>query len=286
MTDAGDDPRARDDFHVGDDLHAEDDFLVAIKASARNANEAVAALADERGHRLSSSDRTTAEEWAADLSERGETPVEVQAAAPQDPTDVDAYLVAAPERRSRTPDGSVDGTMTFDTTATQYGALGETLLCCYESNPPVLAHYAREDLDHLSDAERERLHLDVDCSPEPVEKRGEIGKSGTSETDGTKRWIPDCRAVARLGPDGSTLREYWCEVKTGDASFERDQRAVMRWKARDATVLKIRFDVEELPDSYSVTVSEVEPFDDALPDDLPPDDASARSSGPTRLDEF
>ena len=276
MTDAG------DDFRTGDDLHAGDEFSVAVKASAREANEAVAALADERGNRLSYPDRMAAEECAADLSERGETPVEVQAVAPQDSTDADAYLVAAPERRSRTPDGSIDGTMTFDTTATQYGALGETLLCCYESNPPVLAHYAREDLDHLSDAERDRVHLDVDRSPDPVEKSGE------TETNGTKRWVPDCRAVARLEPDGPPLREYWCEVKTGDASFERDQRAVMRWKAREAVVLTVRFDVEELPDSYSVTVSEVDPAD--APDDALSDDASldapAGSSKPTRLDEF
>jgi hypothetical protein len=260
------------------DVGDEADFVVVAKKSAREANETVAALADERGATLSYPDRTTAEECAADLSERGETPVEVQAVAPQDSTDADAYLVAAPERRSRTPDGSVDGTMTFDTTATQYGALGETLLCCYESNPPVLAHYAREDLDHLSDAERDRLHLAVDQSPDPVEKRDANEKQGASET---MRWIPDCRAVARLGSDGPALRDYWCEVKTGDGSFERDQRAVMRWKAREATVLKIHFDVQALPDSYSVTVSAVEPADGPLPDD-----ATTTSSGPTRLDEF
>lgn len=243
-----------------------DDFLVAVKPSAREANGAVAALTDERGDLLSYADRVTAEDRVADLSECGETPVAVQTVAPQDATDADAYLVAAPERRTRDPDGSVEETLTFDTTATQYGALGETLLLCYESNPPVLSHYAREDLDHLSDSERERLHLDVDGSPDPVVKRG---------GDGPKRWIPDCRVVARLGFDGPRLREYWCEVKTGDASFERDQRAVMRWKARDVTVLKVRFDVDELPDSYSVTVSEVEPSD-----------ASGSSSRPTRLDEF
>lgn len=254
---------------------AGDDLLVAIKPYAREANEVADVLASESGDYVRFPDRTAAEERAATLSERGETPVEIQAVAPQDPTDADAYLVAAPERRTRDPDGSVDGTLAFDTTATQYGALGETLLLCYAADPPVLSYYAREDLDHLSEAERERLRLDVDRSPDPVSMPG---------SDGTKRWIPDCRVVARLGPDGPALREYWCEIKTGDASFERDQQAVMRWKAREATVLKVRFDVEDLPDSYSVSISEVEP--DAEQERPPKADSTRRDPRPTSLDEF
>ncbi|WP_115862453.1 hypothetical protein [Halorussus litoreus] len=221
-------------------------FRVAVKDSASEANEAVRRLARSEGEVVQFDSAADAHQRARDLSEAGETPVKVQRAAPQDPADVDAYLVAWPERRRRTPDGTPTEGLTFDTAANQYGALGEAVVCSPAVNPPLLTHFARVDSD-LSEREAENLHVAVDADPDPV------------VVDGDARWEPDCRAVVRPAPNRPVLTEFWCEVKAGDGSFERSQRAAMRAKAREATVLKIRVDLDELPDSYTAWVRKVEP---------------------------
>lgn len=223
-----------------------DPYRVAVKDSASDANEAVRRLARAEGEVVAFDSAADAHRRARELSEAGETPVKVQRPAPQDPADVDAYLVAWPERRRRTPDGTPTEGLTFDVAANQYGALGEALVCSPEVNPPVLTHFARVDSD-LSEREAETVRVEVDADPEPVVVAGDA------------RWEPDCRAVARLAPDSPVLAEYWCEVKAGDGSFERSQRAAMRAKAREATVLKIRVDLDELPDSYTAWVRRVTP---------------------------
>mgnify|MGYP000453350150 CR=1 FL=1 len=230
-----------------------DPYRVAVKDSASDANEAVRRLARAEGEVVAFDSAADAHRRARELSEAGETPVKVQRPAPQDPADVDAYLVAWPERRRRTPDGTPTEGLTFDVAATQYGALGEALVCSPEVNPPVLTHFARVDAD-CSAREAETVRVEVDADPAPVVVAGDA------------RWEPDCRAVARLGPDSPVLAEYWCEVKSGDGSFERSQRAAMRAKALEATVLKIRVDLDELPDSYTAWVRTVDPADDATVD--------------------
>ncbi|WP_137286478.1 hypothetical protein [Halorussus salinisoli] len=224
-------------------------FTVAVKESARDANEAARRVARTEGDRLEFGSEAAAHRRARDLSDGGETPVKVQRAAPQDPTDVDGYLVAWPERRTQNPDGTPTEGLTFDTEANQYGALGEAVVCTPEVNPPLLTHFARVDTD-LPEREDGDLRVELDTDPDPVTVR-----SG-------RRWEPDCRAVVRLGPDRPVLTEYWCEVKTGDGSFERSQREAMRAKAREATVLKIRVELDDLPDSYTAWVRTVEPDDE------------------------
>lgn len=221
-------------------------FRVAIKDSAREANEEVRRFARGEGDEVEFSSAANAHQRARELSEVGETPVKVQQAAPQDDSGVDAYLVSWPRRRRWDPDGTPTEGLTFDTEANQYGALGEAVVCSPEVNPPVLTHFARLDSD-LSEREDETVRVELDTSPDPV------------LVGGSKQWQPDCRAEVRLGPDRPVIAEYWCEVKAGDGAFERSQREAMRAKAREATVLKIRVDLDDLPDSYTAWVRTVEP---------------------------
>ena len=243
-----------------------DPFTVAVKDSARDANRAVRRLARAEGDRLDFDSEAAAHRRARELSADGDAAIKVQRAAPQDPDDVDGYLVGWPDRRTRTPEGTPTEGLTFDTEANQYGALGEALVCTPAVNPPLLTHFARVDTDldvgganrdeanldtgaaeRGGDASDERLRVELDADPEPVVVRSD------------RRWVPDCRAVVRLGPDRPVLTEYWCEVKAGDGSFERSQREAMRAKAREATVLKIRVDLDDLPESYTAWVRRVEP---------------------------
>lgn len=122
---------------------SEEDVRVWIKQSAINANEAVADYVDQYGHLVTFDARDIADSFARRLSLTGGSPVAVQGAAPRDDGDVDAYLVSQPERRMHNPGGSVDTGLTFDTTANQYGAIGEALILSHDSNPPALVYYAR-----------------------------------------------------------------------------------------------------------------------------------------------
>ena len=245
---------------------ASDGFAVRIKASATDANEAVAEYAAQYGDVVEFDSRDAAADLAAMFTRSDGNAVAVQTAAPQDGGDVDAYLVSRPDRRTHEPDGSIESGLTFDTTARQYGAIGEALIASYETDPPLLAHYARRDLDR---AEDDPLRVEVLRDPPPitVEREGE-----------TLEWRPDCGAVARDGRDGRALREYRCEIKTGGGSLERDQLAVMRAAANRFAVLKIQLDVSDLPDSYTARIRRVEPDGE--------DDAVAGAAVDARLDEF
>lgn len=268
-----------------------DGFRVAVKPSTIDANEATRALTAERGNPLTFESRTAAEAEAARLSERGATPVAIQRAAPQDPEHVDAYLVPRPERRTRDPIESADGRLTFETTAAQYGALGETLVCCYSANPPLLTAYVRDDLgDEFSGDVEDSLWIDVDRDPDPVVYGATSGDSATGRNNASGRdtatdratrlsWVPDCVARARDGPGGPVLSAYYCEIKTGDASFQRDQATVMAYEAREANVLKVRVDVDGLPDEYTARIDRVDPEE-------PPRGISNLSSPDARLDDF
>lgn len=160
-------------------------FRVALKDSATRANEAARRFAESAGRVAAFDSRAAAVERAERLSAEGSARVEIQAAAPQDPTDADAYLVAMPERRTRDPDGSVADGLTFDTTANQYGALGEAVVCHPATNPPVLTYYARQDLGVPKDAE---VRVELDPNPESV-----VVEDGTGSR---KRWDPDRRAAS------------------------------------------------------------------------------------------
>ena len=221
-------------------------YRVAVKDSAKDDNEAVRRFASENGDVVAFDSKAQATQRASKLSEDGAAPVKIQRVSAMDPADVDAYLVGWPKRRKRDPDGSVAAGLTFDTGANQYGALGEALVCSPETNPPLLTHYAERDPAVPDDAE---LRVELDTDPEPVLVDERAGR----------QWHPDCRAEVLVGSRRQLVREYHCEVKAGDGSFERSQREGMKRKAREAPVLKIRVDVSELPQSYTAWVRQIAP---------------------------
>lgn len=225
-----------------------DGFRVTVKASAIEANPDARALGAAGGGVIPFPSR----EAAVSAVERVSTPdarIRVQAAAPQDPMPVDAYVVADPVRRVRDPRGTPEEGLAFDVGAIQYGALGEALVCAYRTDPPLLSHYIRGDLDL---APTDPLRVDLERDPEPVEVRD-------PEAGSTVTWIPDCRAAATGGPDGDLEAAYLCEIKTGAASYERAQRRAMGLAAADRRVLAIRLDIRQLPQEYTATVEPVGP---------------------------
>ncbi|MDX1744752.1 MAG: hypothetical protein R3324_02345 [Halobacteriales archaeon] len=250
-----------------------EEFAVRITDSALEANDSAAEYARRYGAVVTFDSRSAAAELASMFTTSGGTPVVVQAAAPQDGSDIDAYLVARPTRRTHDPSGSIETALTFDTTATQFGALGETLITCYGANPPLLLHFVREDLGRKPD---DPLHVDVDADPAPVTVGGPAGNPSRS-------WVPDCRAVARPEPGGRVLRTYLCEIKTGGGSLERDQLAVMQAITRRTPVLKIQLDISELPESYTARVRRVTATEDG-DDDAARDDSALSVNA--RLDEY
>lgn len=226
-------------------------FRLSVKPGAFEVNDAIEAICDDNGRVLSFGSRADAETFAAQCS-TDDGSVQVQAAAPNDPDDVDGYLLAEYARSVSEPASVDDGTWTFDVGANRYGALGETLVTA-GSTPPAIRYFVERDLDPTP-ADLDDLHVEVsDADPVAVESPDGAGRL---------RWHPDCYVEARDGWDGEPLATYWAEVKTGDASFERSQRAAMRAFAADHRVLKIRVDVDGLPDSYAVRIQDVPPPDD------------------------
>jgi len=223
----------------------ESGFAVEIKTGALQVNDALIGVYEEYGEVLSFSSRRKAEMFARQLSAESGA-LRVQSAAPNDPSGVDGYLLAEYDRSVREP-ASVEGEKwTFDVGANLYGALGEAVVTS-GSKPPALEYFVKQDLaGALNDTESE-LRVRV-TSGEPVS----LGNNRTN-------WIPDCCLEARDGWRGELLERYWCEIKTGDASFERSQATAMEALAADERVLKIRVLIDELPDQYSVRIHEVDP---------------------------
>lgn len=231
-----------------DDHPPDEPFVLELKSSARERNSAVEAIAAERGALLECDSRADAESIAARLSEAGEVRVRLQAVAPQDETPADAYLVAQPERHTASPIDPDAETWRFQPEANQYGAIGQTLVTTPRTSPPALTYYAREDLGLDEDEVRVRLR-----EPTLVTERIADGRRAS--------WLPDVVAEVSRESTGATLCEYRCEVKTGSASFEREQVAVMEATADEAgvTVLKIRVEIDDVPDEYGVRIREVSP---------------------------
>lgn len=231
----------------GDDPPSKDPFVVEVKPSARERNAAADRLASERGVRHEYPSREAAAEQAEALTETGETRVALQRVAPQDETSADAYLVAKPKRHVETPHDPDARTLTFDASANQYGAMAEALLATPGTNPPPVAHYVRENLDV-----EDEVRVETDT-----------GRTTTRDIDDDGRrsatWTADLVATAHRVSTDAPIREYWCEIKAGSGSFERHQKAVMRAKAADpdVTVLKVRVDLDPLPERYGVRIDEV-----------------------------
>lgn len=207
-------------------------FRVTAKGRAFE-NDVVAATFD-RGASKAFESRRAAEAFAKRATRTDGVRVVVQAAAPQDDS-CDAYLVAIPDRHTTEPANPDDDYWRFQTEANQQGAIGEVLATTPRTNPPAFTWFVRRDLDHPDD-----LTVRVHPDPDPV-----------------GGWWPDCRLVATV--DGDPVAEYLCEVKTGDASFQRRQREGMDAYAESGRVLTARVRIDSLPDAYEVHVEAYEP---------------------------
>lgn len=178
--------------------------------------------------------RADAEAFAARASREGTVRVVVQAAAPQDDT-CDAYLVAIPARNTTEPANPDDDYWRFHTDANQQGAIGELLATTPRTNPPALTWFVRQDLD----------------DPDGLVVRT------TRDVDPVRDWWPDCRIDATV--DGTVVETYYCEIKTGNASFQRGQRDGMDHAASTGRVLTARVRIDDLPDEYEINVQEYDP---------------------------
>jgi len=218
-------------------------YRVSVKNSAIDANQAVADLAD-RGRVIECDSRADAESLAARHGTAG-APIRIQNAAPQDPADVDGYLISDPERYIAEPKDTDTPGLTFDVGPNQYGELGEALVCGSYGLSRGLKHYVYEDLDGVNEeSHRIRAITDPDL---PDDKA-----SGVS-------WSPDCEIRVYPQKDIRLVQQYFAEVKAGGGSFERNQVSGMGAVARDYDVLKIRLVLKDLPDEYTLRINHVNP---------------------------
>lgn len=225
------------------------DFRVEAKPGALEVNTELRAAVEQHGHVLGFNSHTQAIAYADQLSATGGD-LRLQAVAPNGPADIDAYLLAD-HNPSITEPATINGdTWTFDVGANLYGTLGEALLTA-TPKPHALLYYVKQDLD-VDDTDTEhRLTVDVetDC----------VISLPDEQSDERNQWNPDCKLIARNGWNGPILETYYCEIKTGDASFERTQRDTMQLLAEDKRVLNIRVLIDDLPDQYSLRIHEVTP---------------------------
>lgn len=212
---------------------SDDPFVVTAKGRACN-NDVVRTRFFARGESRSFESRSAAEAFAARATREGPIRVVVQASAPQDDT-CEAYLVAIPARNTTAPANPEADYWRFHTEANQQGELGEVLATTPPTNPPALTWFVRQDLDDPAG-----LVVRVDRAPDVV-----------------GRWQPDCRVDAVVA--GEVVEQYVCEIKTGNASFQRGQRDGMDRAAESGRVLTARVRITDLPDEYEVHVREYEP---------------------------
>jgi len=219
---------------------SEQPFVVAIKESARERNESVERLVADAGPRRRYDSRADAEAEAADLSADGGD-VRLQAVAPRDDTDADAYLVGASRSSPPVPDGDPEEGWRYSVAADQYGALGEALLTAGDGAATPLDHYLRREFDLSPDAD---LAVAVDADPDPVTAGEQPGA-----------WQPDCELAVSIA--GRRVARYRCEIKTGDGGLERNQRAIAESTASETPALLARVDVSELPVEYEVSFEQL-----------------------------
>ncbi|AGB15237.1 hypothetical protein Halru_0610 [Halovivax ruber XH-70] len=226
-------------------------FRVALKRSACAAAAEIETLRQSAGEVLSYDSRADA---VAKLIHAVDCPgLRFQEPAPNDPADVDAYLVKVRDPRpSAAARGDPATGWTFDTRAQQVGALAEALFDAYRYDPPPIVAYAARDLERDPDTFRVR----VDDDPDRV---------GGLDPDLDGAWHPDVAFTVRdrdEGDDaGRVLKRYVAEVKHGSTSFERNQRdGMVRLAERDTKldVLLVRVDLSGVPQSYDLTIRSVD----------------------------
>ena len=135
-------------------------FLVEAKSGALDVNRRLVAHVETYGQPLEFGSRGHAENYARQLSAAGGS-LRIQAAPENDPSDVDAYLLADHSPSIREP-AAVDGdTWTFDVGANLYGALGEAVLL-ESPRAHALHYYVRQDLELDDDELVEGLNVNVE----------------------------------------------------------------------------------------------------------------------------
>lgn len=226
--------------------NAESGFLVEAKSGALEVNDELVDAVKTYGRKLKFGSHNHAEMYASQLSV-ADGSLRVQTAPKNDPSDVDAYFLADHNPSIKEPADIDDETWTFDVGANLYGALGESILLG-SPKPHALVYFVRQDLDVDEDDLERGLNVDVSrcrlLSPESL--------------DGSGGWTPDCVVEVSDGGNGELLERYYCEIKTGGASFERSQVEAMEALASDERVLKIRVIIENLPDQYSLRIHEID----------------------------
>ena len=218
-------------------------YRIEVKPTAVRANPAVRQFVEDRDTVVECESRAAAETLATELSDGGGR-VRIQTAAPQDPSSVDGYLVRFPKRSRTEPKASSKPGSTFDVGANLYGALGRALIVGDYGVSPALSHYFFDEPGH-HDREVHRLCRVSDVS---------LGDRGVRVS-----WVPDCVIGVRRSGTGDVIAEYFCEIKTGAASFQRGQRSDMKTAAETVAVLKIRVDIGGLPDEFTVRIDRIGP---------------------------
>ena len=235
-------------------------FTVELKPSACEGVERIATFRSDHGEVVSFPSRGAAERTLVDESDgRG---LRLQSAAPNDPDDVDAYLVKVrtpePDPGERGP--PADG-WTFSLRAQQVGVLAESLFAAYSWNPPPIVAYASRDLA----LDPDEFRVEVDRTPSSV------GRFDRDEEGGT--WVPDfgfyvrrCTSRRAHGSSGSVIKRYVAEVKHGSTCFERNQRRRMEKLAAETDdsldVLIVRVDLEGIPQSYGLSIRSIRELDE------------------------
>lgn len=230
-------------------------FSVALKPSACDASAEIARLCEESGEIITyESERAAARILIDSIDCPG---LRFQAAAPNDPAEVDAYLVNIRDPEpSPTERGPPEDGWSFNMRAQQVGALAEALFHAYGWNPPPIVAYAAKDIG----LNPEEFRVRVNPAPESI---------GRFEFDGGDgKWNPDFEFVVHrwtddhpFGYGGPVLKRYIAEVKHGSTNFERNQRTQMTQLARDGgldlDVLIIRVDLKGAPKTYNLTIRSV-----------------------------
>ena len=221
-------------------------YRVEAKPGALEVNAALRADVEKHGNPLEFNSEHTATVYTDQLSGT-DGDLRLQTAAPNDPRDIEAYLLADHTPAIKEPSETNGDTWTFDVGANLYGTIGEAILTG-TPKPHALIYFVKQDLN-INDAAREqrlRVEVETDCA-----------LVVPTSDDGTQhRWYPDCKIIARDGWNGPVLETYYCEIKTGNASFERSEMNAMRTLAGDERVLKIRVLIDVLPDQYSLRIHE------------------------------
>lgn len=231
-------------------------FTVALKRSACEASPEIASLREESGDAITyESKRDAIRALLDDIDCPG---LQFQGAAPNDPEDVDAYLVKLrdPEPAPAERDPPEDG-WTFNMRAQQVGALAEALFHAYGWNSRPIVAYAARDLN----LDPDEFRVQVNSRPKSV---GEFEFYG-----GDGKWIPDFEFVVHrrteshpYGYGGPVVKRYVVEVKHGSTSFERNQRTQMTKLAQEGgsglDVLIVRVNLEGTPKTYDLTIRSVD----------------------------